>query len=437
MGKRIPMRTTRLWLRRNAKCLRYAPVKIENLGNPYSWEFDFCSLTLGNFNYRKMTLMRDYENLVEGDLGSEAFDSIFSLEPKPSDSNANYRLPINDHHLVIPCDATQASAIARARTGQSYIIQGPPGTGKSQTITNLIADFVARGKRVLFVCEKRAAIDVVFHRLRQKGLDELCCLIHDSQSDKKAFIQNLRQTSEQWLAGNNTADQEERGRASALKKIEQELTALGEFSMAMTGSPEILGLPLREILERLIVLKKHLKDLSPEQEEQLPYYRDWLTHGNTIERLDATLGELGEDRSFVSHPFRWLNLGIVQKEEPLHTFLQKLEKTEGLLEEVSEGFLSSGLPENRWDTLAEIEAICSFVMEIKPLADKNLLNLLDSRSPAAKRLEEAAANQLKQIKAHSKAVEKNCNWKVKLPAMEAEAALEQAKKLRGNMFPYF
>ena len=90
--------------------------------------------------------------------------------------------------------------MARARTGASYIIQGPPGTGKSQTITNLIADYIARGKRVLFVCAKRAAIDVVYYRLRQQGLDELCCLIHDSQADKKAFVLNLKQTCEKWLA---------------------------------------------------------------------------------------------------------------------------------------------------------------------------------------------------------------------------------------------
>ena len=70
----------------------------------------------------------------------------------------------------MPCDPTQASAIDEARAGTSYIIQGPPGTGKSQTITNLIADYVVRGKRVLFVCEKRAAIDVVYARLRQQGL---------------------------------------------------------------------------------------------------------------------------------------------------------------------------------------------------------------------------------------------------------------------------
>ena len=168
--------------------------------NPYSWDFDLCSLTLGNFNYRKMTLVRDYAKLIETDMASGAFDTVFSLSPKPPEEAQPPPLELGDQHLIIACDATQASAVARARTGASYIIQGPPGTGKSQTITNLIADYVARGKRVLFVCEKRAAIDVVFHRLRQQGLDELCCLIHDSQTDKKAFILNLKQTCEKFLS---------------------------------------------------------------------------------------------------------------------------------------------------------------------------------------------------------------------------------------------
>ena len=121
----------------------------------------------------------------------------------------------------------RSGAIARRATGRSLIIQGPPGTGKSQTITNLIADYVARGKRVLFVCEKRAAIDVVFHRLRQQGLDELCCLIHDSQTDKKEFIQNLKQTYEQWLAAPSDADTAGSVRVTALlDTLENELAAL-------------------------------------------------------------------------------------------------------------------------------------------------------------------------------------------------------------------
>src|SRR5204863_8959101 len=113
-------------------------------GNPYSWDFDLCSLTLGNFNYRKMTLVRDYAKLIETDMASEAFDRVFSLNPKSPEEAPLPPLELGEQHLIIPCDATQASAIARARAGGSYIIQGPPGTGKSQTITNLIADYVAR-----------------------------------------------------------------------------------------------------------------------------------------------------------------------------------------------------------------------------------------------------------------------------------------------------
>ena len=69
--------------------------------------------------------------------------------------------------------------------GDNFVIQGPPGTGKSQTITNLVADFVAHGKRVLFVCQKRAALDVVHARLRAQGLGEICTLVHDSQAGQE------------------------------------------------------------------------------------------------------------------------------------------------------------------------------------------------------------------------------------------------------------
>ncbi len=409
----------------------------QGVGNPYAWEFDLCALTLGNFNYRKMTLMRDYSNLVENDLPSAAFDSIFSLDPKPPEEGTIPRLPVDDHHLVIPCDATQASAIARARTGQSYIIQGPPGTGKSQTITNLIADFVARGKRVLFVCEKRAAIDVVFYRLRQQGLDELCCLIHDSQTDKKAFIQNLKQTCEQWLANGGAEDQEEKARVAALGRIQKELTALHEFSKAMTGVSEITGLSLRELLQRLIRLRDHLEQLSPEEEESLPHYKAWLNHGETVERLGAILGELGEDPCFAKSPFRWVNLELAQEEDPLQTFLQRLEKAESLLEEMTEAFGKTGLPEARWDSISEVEILLEFAGKVRPLAERNLLALLDPNSALTKRLGEAAAAQVKLKDAVEKAAKKTVHWKEKLPANEAEAALEQAKKFQGSVFAFF
>ena len=121
---------------------------------------------------------------------------------------------------------------------RSYIIQGPPGTGKSQTITNLIADFVARGKRVLFVCEKRAAIDVVHHRLKQSGLDRLCALIHDSQGDKKAFIQRLKGTYERYLAEARWSEPMWNGSGvsgDVLVRMEAALDALARFSETMVS----------------------------------------------------------------------------------------------------------------------------------------------------------------------------------------------------------
>src|SRR5207249_2959474 len=154
-------------------------------------------------------------------------------EPREVSHAAPNPLPVEERYPIVSCDPTQASAIAQARTGKHIIIQGPPGTGKSQTITNLIADYAGQGKRVLFVCEKRAAIDVVYHRLRQAGLHELCCLIHDAQDDKKEFIFDLKATYEAFLSATeeHAATTEDR-RRRLLDKLKNELAPLQRYNTA-------------------------------------------------------------------------------------------------------------------------------------------------------------------------------------------------------------
>ena len=148
----------------------------ESESNPYSWDFDVCNIVLGNFNYKKMSLVRDYNHVIDNKVQHKVFEDLFSNQPKQlKEYTVDLNKPQEWNH-VITADPTQTQAILKSRTGESYIIQGPPGTGKSQTITNLIADFVARGKSILFVCEKRAALDVVYHRLKQNGLDETVLL---------------------------------------------------------------------------------------------------------------------------------------------------------------------------------------------------------------------------------------------------------------------
>ncbi|HUR47167.1 MAG TPA: WGR domain-containing protein [Candidatus Saccharimonadales bacterium] len=417
--------------------------------NPYSWDFDLCSLTLDNFNYRKMTLVRDYSNLIESDVASAAFENIFSLSPKQAELEAPAALDLADQHTIISCDATQASAIALARTGRSYIIQGPPGTGKSQTITNLIADYVARGKRVLFVCEKRAAIDIVFHRLRQQGLDELCCLIHDSQTDKKAFIQNLKQTYETFLAqGEGDADAA-RDRKAALHAMEQDLATLKRYSEAMRTAYTQTGIPLRALLHRLIEVctqrnpnpnqsatNDYAPDLAPELEEQLPDYPLWLAHGETVQRLGETLSDLGEVACFAEHPARWLGKGVIQAGRPLEALKSGLADAESRLEAIESALELSGLPSELWDTLEEIEVVLNYAVRLRPLAERGLLHLLNSSSSVFTAFAALSADLQGKQQLYDKAREKNVNWTDPLSPDDTQNALAQARSFEASIFRF-
>ncbi len=404
--------------------------------NPYLWDFDLCSLTLGNFNYRKMTLVRDYANLMETDLGSASFDTIFSLTPKAPEEAAPATPELADQHPVVLCDATQTSAIARARTGRSYIIQGPPGTGKSQTITNLIADYVARGQRVLFVCEKRAAIDVVFHRLRQQGLDELCCLIHDSQTDKKAFIQNLKQTYEKFLSLAGQEDHAERDRTAMLKAMEQELAGLRRFSESMRQVHEIAGLPLRSLLRRLVELRSHTVELSAAQEELLPDYQGWLRHGDILRRLATALTDLGVEPCFARHPLRLLSPQVVQADRPLEMLSTLLDDAEERLAAVESALELSGLPAELWDTFEEIGTILEFALAVLPLAEGNLLGLLDPKTPTATTFAALGKEFDERVRAHQQACARTTGWREKLSPEDTDNALAQARGFEHSFFRF-
>ncbi len=165
------------------------------------WQVDLCSVTLAMLGSSRTNLARDYDEVLNGgaiDVTATPFEPLF--RPEPSTAESDPTAPMNLRHgLVLPADDAQARAVQRASRGDSFIIQGPPGTGKSQTITNVIAALAAEGKRVLFVCEKRAAIDVVAHRLKQVGLDDLTATIHDSQLDRKDFVKGLGATYHRWL----------------------------------------------------------------------------------------------------------------------------------------------------------------------------------------------------------------------------------------------
>lgn len=371
----------------------------EGGGNPYQWDLDLTTVTLGNFNYRKMSLVRDYNALIEADMPNPAFDRVFSLQPRAVDIEAPAPLPLAEQWAVVAADATQTAAVALARTGTSYIIQGPPGTGKSQTITNLIADYVGRGQRVLFVCEKRAAIDVVFHRLRQQGLDELCCMIHDSQADKKAFVLNLKQTYEHWLATDDGLDESERQRRALVDGIAQDLQSLQRFDDAMRSVPEHVGAAVRELIHRRIALRAHEPPpLDARAAERLPSFAAWRPHAGLAERLQQTLSETAGVVALAQHVFAQLGDTLLRHEQPLARLLEGVDQAEALLDRCD-------------DTLAEV------LPAVPPLRLADLVALV---ALAAQAREAAAASA------------RTAHWTDKFDAADAQAALAQARAQEGS-----
>src|SRR4051812_4554384 len=102
--------------------------------------------------------------------------------------------------LPVPADASQMRAIAEATAGRTFVLEGPPGTGKSQTITNLLTRAVADGKRVLFVAEKRAALDVVARRLDAVGMGPFALDLHDKGSRASVVRAQIREALEHAVA---------------------------------------------------------------------------------------------------------------------------------------------------------------------------------------------------------------------------------------------
>jgi hypothetical protein len=86
--------------------------------------------------------------------------------------------------FVLPVDSSQHAAVLEVAEGRDMVIEGPPGTGKSHTIVNLIADAIRQGKSVLFLAQKIVALDVVYHRLKELGLDKKCIRLYSSTATK-------------------------------------------------------------------------------------------------------------------------------------------------------------------------------------------------------------------------------------------------------------
>ena len=189
---------------------------------------------LGRFSFGKFVMWKDLtsrlDSLRENKLvahlisGGGAFDD--GVEVFPPEEVASH---IDPSDLICPmsADSSQLTAVLYSRLGKTFVLHGPPGTGKSQTITNIIAHNLAHGRRVLFVSEKKAALDVVHSRLAKVGLKPFCLELHSNKSGKAEVLAQFRKA----LEASIPADGAER--ALVAKQLEETGRSLAGYVKAL------------------------------------------------------------------------------------------------------------------------------------------------------------------------------------------------------------
>lgn len=158
----------------------------------------FPKAVMGIFPQAGSSLVPDYLKLLDSDSiqDLEEFFQMRSSEAKPNSTHFLQEIKEEKVYTPFPQDVWQENAFKATKLGHSLVVQGPPGTGKSQLISNLIGDALASGKRILIVCQKRAALDVVFSRLKAHQLSDYLALVHDFKNDRKEIYSKIAQQIE-------------------------------------------------------------------------------------------------------------------------------------------------------------------------------------------------------------------------------------------------
>ena len=230
-------------------------------------------LTLSTFSFAKYLMWKDLADRADALKGSPFVRHLIECPRDPYTGGADF-LPLREiddridpAELFAPlnADSSQIVAIHASGADGDFVLEGPPGTGKSETIGNIIAHNLANGRKVLFVSEKIAALEVVHRRLRKLGLERFCLELHSSQANKRAV---LNQLGAAWDGAAERTATEWAQKAAALRSVRDQLNGL----VHALHAPGPAGISPREAIGRVA----RWGGLHPVK-------LDW---GNTLDRPD-------------------------------------------------------------------------------------------------------------------------------------------------------
>lgn len=271
------------------------------------WTVDSSAIALGFFSFGTFLMYNDLDlanwpeeiDPANHPLLQAVLQQGFQeLPPEVGDDELidKYVSP-EDSYQVVDADSSQMLAILDVNQGRNLVVQGPPGTGKSQTITNLIAEALSHDKKVLFVAEKMAALEVVKRRLDDVGLGAACLELHSHKTSKKAFLEELEHTLQ--LGRPRLSDY-----SGDLQALVESRDRLNEYSQAVNTPITTSGVTPYQAYGRLLKLQDQLKgiktptlDAQPMVDWSGPVYRQRLEQ---VTAFEASLKQMGLP---VQHPF--------------------------------------------------------------------------------------------------------------------------------------
>lgn len=214
-------------------------------------------IVLSLFSFEKLVMFKDLEasaaaignhpivqQLVtrHGEAGTG-----YGLPPDVRDARLDDVLPPERSAHLVPADGSQLRALLAVGLGHSLVIEGPPGTGKSQTITNLVAQALAYGKSVLFVAEKRAALEVVHARLDASGLGEFCLALHSPDANRREVFAHMS-------AALDASAESTKSISHASQRLPELRDTLTRYAEAVHTRREPLGVSVYETFGKLATL---------------------------------------------------------------------------------------------------------------------------------------------------------------------------------------
>ena len=277
----------------------------EAIGQHAGWEVKEESV-VGIFSFTKFIMWNDIhthsDDILSNDLIRSLVEGRLVLKESTERAEAaqmDRNVRPDDMAIPMDTDSSQLEAIAESQRGESFILYGPPGTGKSQTITNLIANAVYHGMRVLFVAEKKAALDVVQSRLSKIGIAPFCLELHSNKVDKQHFLQQMQSAID---AAGTTGNEEYRRVADELYAQRMQLKAY----MDALHRKQAYGCSLYDCINRSLSTDAQPMQLSADFIKEV-----------TAERIDELCNRI--DEMDVCKTV----IGIPLHEHPLHGLMPK------------------------------------------------------------------------------------------------------------------